>query len=179
MDNQEIRYKILHTYSLWTALSGTRSGSPLKSREDIYNLLKLPDYPKILLGSIPITKEEFNLWHKENSNLLHKSRNEMPIGWTTKLINLYLKTMVYVGQMGRPELIKHIHPPIDNGLWDGIKEKYKNDTSIIEKTHSKSKIKDIQKYTDYTEIIAGIELIAEKENIFLIEVEHLWKGTEY
>ena len=99
--------------------------------------------------------------------------------WAAKLINVYLKTVVYVGSIGRPGLSGLIHPPIDGGLWDGIKAKYKSQPEIIAKTHIVTKIKDIQTYAQYQTIISGLVLIAEKENHPLFEVEHLWQGTEF
>ena len=174
-----VERRIKETFSEWIAFSGTRSGAPLKSRQDVYPLIRLPKYTDILDGDIPISKSEFSLWHKENSTKMHLSRPEMPIGWTTKLINLYLKSMVYMGNYGRRGLDQLIHPPIDNGLWKGIKENYKEDKSILSMTHCKSQIKDITTYEVYQKIIQGIEIISERENIKLIEVEKYWKGTEF
>ncbi len=177
--NNKIRYKIIDTFSKWIAFSGTRSGCPIKSRDEVYPLINKPDYDIILKGNRSITKQEFNEWHENNTALITQEDSRLPIGWSAKLINLYLKTMVYVGLYGRPTLIEHIHPPIDNGLLKGIKEEYRNNSEIINKTHSKTKIKDITNYQDYRKIIDGMELIANNENCLLIEVEHLWKGTEY
>lgn len=87
--------------------------------------------------------------------------------------------MVYVSGYGRPELVKWIHPPIDSGLWQGIEEAYKEQKDILTKTHSKIKIKDIIEYADYQTIIDGMQMIALDRNYLLIEVEELWKGTEY
>ena len=175
----DIRFKIADTYSRWTALSSTRSGSPLKSREDIYTLLMKVDFNEILISKISIEKEEFNEWHKKNAELLNSFRPEMQIGWTTKLINIYLKTMVYIGQFGSKELITHIHPPIDAGLLAGIKEKFQDDNSISEKINFNIKIKDIQSYEDYKNIIDVMEEIADKQNCLSIEVEQFWKGIEF
>jgi hypothetical protein len=173
-----VRFKIIDTYSRWTAFSATRSGCPLKSRNDIYPLLAKVDFNSILLTNKEIAKEDFNKWHEDNAIKMHCSRNEMPMGWTTKIINVYLKTMVYVGQFGRPQLINYIHPPIDNGLWDGLKPSYRKDKLIAEKIFSKRLIKDIQTYEEYKVIIGGFELIAEKQGCFLIEVEQFWEGTK-
>jgi mitochondrial fission protein ELM1 len=183
MDNKCIntsdRFNIADTFSRWIAFSGTRSGCPLKSRKEVYPLINLPNYDVILKGDQPISKQEFNYWHRKSSELIKQKEPRLPIGWTTKLINLYLKSMVYVGQFGRPNLVQFIHPPIDKGLWDGIMERYSDDDEIISKTHSKTKIKDIENYEDYRLIIDGIELITNKENWLLLEVEQLWKGTEF
>jgi hypothetical protein len=177
--NPELRFEICNTFSRWIAFSGTRSGCPLKSRKNIYPLIDAVVFDEILKSDQPISKQEFNDWHRQYSELITQIEPRLPIGWATKLINLYLKSMVYVGLFGRPELVKHIHPPIDGGLWDGIKEKYGDKEEIVEKTHSKTKIKDIVVYDDYRLIIDGIELISNKENWLLIEVEKLWKGTEF
>jgi len=178
VDNQS-RFEICNTFGRWIAFSGTRSGCPLKSRSDIYPLINDVNFDLILKGNEPISKQEFNDWHSMYSELIKQKEPRLPIGWTTKLINLYLKSMVYVGLFGRPNLVQFIHPPIDKGLWDGIAERFGNDDEIISKTHSKTKIKNIVEYDDYRLIIDGIELIANKENWLLIEVEQLWKGTEY
>jgi hypothetical protein len=174
-----LRQKISETYAQWTAFSGTRSGCPLKSRHDIYPLIQLPNYNAILEGNDTVTKVEFDDWHRSNSILIKTKQPLLSIGWTTKLINLYLKTMVYIGQFGRPGLVQYIHPPIDNGLWDGIAAKYGTESVIIEKTHLKTKIKEVSTYDEYRKIIDGIELIAERLVCLPIEVEQLWSGTNF
>lgn len=174
-----MRQKIIETFAGWTSFSSTRSGCPIKSRSEIYPLIKTPEYYKILKGDTSINKEEFNTWHKESSlSIINKNKN-INVGWATKLINVYLKTLVYVGQFGRPNLIECIHPPIDSGLWKGIFEHYKDDKLLLKQTHFRSKIKDINNYyKDYETIISGMEMIASRENCLLIEVEQFWKGTE-
>lgn len=173
------RFKITEEYAKWTALSATRSGCPLKSKRDVYGLIEQIDFNTIICGSNPVKEIEFHEWHKRNTEKLNGIRSELRIGWATKIINIYLKTTTYIGSIGRPKLVNWIHPPIDSGLWKGISEKYSKETQIIEKTHFKTKIKDIKSYEDYLQIITGIKLIATIERIIPIEIEHLWKGTEY
>ncbi len=175
---ENIRHQIINNYARWCAFSSTRSGCPIKKREAVYPLIDLPDYSIILKGVEPIAKDEFNEWHEKNSQLLNDSCSEICIGWCTKLINVYLKTIVYVGSLGRPGLSDCIHPPIDGGLWQGIKEKYKERSEIISLTHCVSKIKDITHYKIYKQLIVGMELVAKAEKSSLLEVEKLWKGTE-
>lgn len=180
MKELDTREKIIKTYAEWIAFSGTRSGCPLKSREDVYPLIRVPNYDQIFLGKAPITNAEFSSWHQKAIEVVvEESRKKLSIGWAGKLVNLYLKTMVYVSGYGRPELVKWIHPPIDSGLWQGIEEAYKGQKDILTKTHFKTKIKDIVEYSDYQNIIEGMQMIALKRNYLLIEVEELWKGTEY
>ncbi len=178
-NNKNIRFEIVDTYSRWTALSATRSGSPLKSRDDIYSLLEGVDFKTILVSDSNITKTEFNQWHEKTAKSMNVIRPEMQIGWTTKIINVYLKTMVYVGQFGCSDLLRHIHPPIDKGLLDGLKEKFKDDSFISQTINFKTLIKDIKSYEDYAKIIATLELIAIKEKCLLIEVEQFWQGTKF
>ncbi len=180
MKELDTREKIITTYAEWIAFSGTRSGCPLKSREDVYPLIREPNYNQIFWGATPITKAEFGNWHQKSIEIIvAKSEKRLSVGWAVKLVNLYLKTMVYVSGYGRPELVKWIHPPIDSGLWQGIEEAYKEQKDILTKTHSKIKIKDIIEYADYQTIIDGMQMIALDRNYLLIEVEELWKGTEY
>ena len=86
--------------------------------------------------------------------------------------------MVYLAGVGRPGLVQCIHPPIDNGLWEGIYIEYKHRRDIISKTHIVKKIKDIDTYDKYRTIIGGCQLIAMDRDCHLIEVEELWRGTE-
>ena len=173
------RHLITNNYSRWCAFSSTRSGSPLKARADIYPLIDMPDYGEVMKGSNPITRTEFNQWHEKSVFNIHNERQEICVGWAAKLINVYLKTMVYVASIGRPGLVEQIHPPIDGGLWEGIKEKYGTNLNILSKTHSVTRIKDIKTYSQYKVIMEGIELIAEDNKCSLLEVEKLWKGTAF
>lgn len=167
------RHLIIKNYARWCAFSSTRSGSPLKSRADIYPLIDTPEYDKVLKGYSPITKQEFNQWHEKSVLEIYLARPEMCIGWAAKLVNVYLKTMVYLASIGRPGLPQHVHPPIDGALLDGIREKYKGNDAIMSKTHSVKKIKDIKTYVQYRVIMEGIELIAKQDSCSLLEVEKL------
>ena|SRR5208337_98136 len=171
------REKIVADFAEWTAFSATRSGCPIKSREDVYPLIRVPDYHVILKGE-QISKNEFDVWHENNTKAICKSAPILPIGWAAKLINIYLKTRVYIGNEGRPDLIKWIHPPIDGGLWNGIWENYHNNNSIVRKTHIVQTIKEIKTYERYKIIIDGCSLIAQERGCLLIEVEELWQGTK-
>jgi len=171
------REKIVTDFSEWTAFSATRSGCPLKSREDVYPLIRLPAYEIILNGG-SISKEEFNAWHETSTMKICKAAPKLSVGWATKLINIYLKTRVYIGNEGRIDLIKWIHPPIDRGLWQGIWQQYHNNPNIMRRTHGVQSIQDIKSYDRYKMIIEGCSLIAQERGCLLIEVEELWQGTK-
>jgi len=126
----------------------------------------------ILEGKNPISRNEFETWHEKSTMaIFSQSDSKLVVGWAVKLINIYLKTRVYIGNDGRPDLIRWIHPPIDGELWKGIRIKYRNNPNIFKKTHCVERIKDITTYDLYKTIINGCSLIAQKQDCLLIEVE--------
>ncbi|MCK6380303.1 MAG: hypothetical protein L6Q54_03510 [Leptospiraceae bacterium] len=175
---ESIREKIIIQYSNWTAFSATRSGCPMKSRKTIYPLLEKVNFLEIMKGN-EIQADEFDKWHEKSVKLISReSGNVLSIGWSAKLINVFLKTAIYVGNLGRKNLIQLIHPPIDQGLWDGISEYLlPKNSEILKKNHIVTKIKDIQDYKTYKVIIDGFSELAKQENCLLFEVEQFWKGT--
>ncbi len=179
LDLHNNRHFITHQFARWCAFSSTRSGAPLKSRSEVYPLIDMPLYKEILTSEKIISEAEFNQWHEANCKLISNFRYEWPIGWSAKLINVYLKTMTYIGRIGRPNLDSLIHPPIDGGLWDGIKTKYGNYHEIINCTHKVSRILNIESYETYSKILNGIKMIRDMEGWKLIEVEKVWEGTNF
>ncbi|MFZ3047697.1 MAG: hypothetical protein WA151_17430 [Desulfatirhabdiaceae bacterium] len=175
--NTSVREKIINDFSEWTAFSATRSGCPIKSRVAVYPLIRTPKYRSILTGN-EISASEFNDWHQEATRAICNMEPVFPVGWAAKLINIYLKTMVYLAGVGKPGLVQCIHPPIDNGLWEGIFSEYKHRRDSISKTHIVKRIKDIETYDKYRTIIGGCRLTAMDRGCHLIEVEELWRGTE-
>jgi len=174
------RDKIIHDFARWTVLSALRSKSPVKSRKEVYPLLK---DPKLRLDELfdeqrgLILTKEFTRWHSNATAYLAKP----PIchGWAAKIINVYLKTSVYVGGLGRPGLAALIHPPIDGGLWAGLQQRFKGDSKLLKLTNSRTKIKDITSYEQYLTIIRGCRMAAAKEPAcLLIEVDQWWTGAD-
>jgi hypothetical protein len=93
------------------------------------------------------------------------------------MINIYLKTAVYVGGLGRSELPTVLHPPIDSGLWSGLHRRFKGHDLLV-KTHIVERIKDIQDYRTYKTIVEGCRLAAAQLGCLPIEVEQLWEGAD-
>jgi hypothetical protein len=91
------------------------------------------------------------------------------VGWGTKIINVYLKTRVYIGAQGRHHLKEMIHPPIDAGLWLGLARRFPDRPDILERTNCVNRIKDIVDYECYRRIIDGCR--APGAGCELIEVE--------
>lgn len=173
------RKVVVNAFAEWAAFSATRSGAPIKSRADVYPLIRRPNYQSLFVGPA-ISMDEFAKWHKESTEEIQKN-SVLPIGWAAKLINVYLKTRVYVGKEGRVNLYNYIHPPIDNGLWDGIVQ-YCNENGLGEiksQITSVRKIKDIDTYEKYIMIINGCRQLASHMQCELLEVEQLWQGTSF
>jgi hypothetical protein len=93
------------------------------------------------------------------------------------MLNVYLKTSVYVGGLGRPGLVTAIHPPIDGGLWAGFKKQFPDRHDILGKTHKVDRIRNIQDYPTYATIISGFRAVAEELGCLLIEVDQFWEGA--
>lgn len=90
----------------------------MKSGADIYGLIRQVPFEQLLdRASPPISRPEFDKWHRAATLALTDANPKLCVGWAAKIINVYLKTSVYVGGMGRAGLATLIHPPIDGGLW--------------------------------------------------------------
>jgi hypothetical protein len=120
-----IRESITETYAEWTALSALRSGAPIKSRADVYRALRAVDFKVLFDESLgPIAGSEFSAWHRSSTEGMLARENRLSVGWATKIINVYLKTRAYIGCQGRHHLSDALHPPIDAGLWLGLRRRF-------------------------------------------------------
>jgi hypothetical protein len=173
----EFRHQIILDFAKWTALSALRSGAPIKSRAHVYRLLDAVAFAKMLLPGRPIGGAEFDAWHKAQPLALCALDQRVPIGWGAKLINVYLKTAAYVGDLGRPGLRDALHPPIDAGLWGGLAAKFRDRPEILDEARCVRRIKDVTDYATYRRIIAGCRAAADALGCSLIEVEQLWQGS--
>src|SRR5260370_39835982 len=104
------RRKIVHEYAKWAAVSGLRSGSPVKSGKRVYDLIEkhgdltaLFDRPRV------IDETEFDCWHEKTVLAFCKVEPALPVGWAAKIVNVYLKTRVYLAGEGRTGLVSAIH----------------------------------------------------------------------
>jgi hypothetical protein len=88
------------------------------------------------------------------------------IGWSAKIINVYLKIACYLGGLGREGLERCIHPPLDGSLSRELK---KRKIKIAIPT-----IKSINDYLVYSKIIKEIEKYTEAKGWSLIEIEKYW-----
>ena len=65
-----------------------------------------------------------------------------PVGWSAKLINVFLKTAVYAGGLGCESVLRALHPPLDNGLKKGLLKHFSGRPDMLEKVDFGA-IKDI------------------------------------
>ena len=176
----DVRKGIIATYAEWTAMSALRSGAPIKSRRDVYSVLRGVEFELLFSGELgPINRTTFDTWHADAVQDLIEREPRLTVGWATKIINVYLKTRAYIGAQGRHHLKEMIHPPIDSGLWLGIARRFSDRPDILERTNCVTRIKDIVDYECYRRIIDGCRAAAKELKCELIEVEQLWAGTEF
>jgi hypothetical protein len=173
----DLRRQIILDYAKWSALSALRSGAPIKSRREVYPLLDAVAFADVLNLRRPIAGAEFDAWHEAETKGLCARDSRVPIGWGAKLINIYLKTAAYVGELGRPGLRDALHPPIDAGLWEGLARRFQGRSDILDETCCVRRIKDITTYATYGRIIVGCRAAARELGCSLIEVEQLWLGS--
>jgi hypothetical protein len=175
----EVREGIVRTFAAWTALSALRSGAPIKSREDVYRLIRRGYFKQIADTTLgPLSALEFDAWHEHTCAAMLAEEARLQVGWTATILNVYLKTYAYVGGLGRSGLVDVIHPPIDTGLWLGLARRFVDRPDILDHTNCVKRIKHINDYACYRRIIDGCRLAAAALGCRLVEVEQLWATTE-
>jgi len=143
----------------------------------VYGLLDGVAFNEVLQPGAPISGAQFDEWHDTQTTALCARDSRVPIGWGVKLINVYLKTAAYVGDLGRAGVRTALHPPIDAGLRKGFTARFRNRPEILDEICCVKRIKDITDYATYRRIIAGCRVAAEVLDCSLIEVEQLWLGS--
>ena len=182
MGELEPRCQILVEYAKWTALSAVRvPRSPIKAREPVYQLLGGVAFSRVLNPSLgPISCEDFDPWHQvQTEDLCTRAKPMLSVGWGAKLINVYLKTTAYVGDLGREGLRDVLHPPVDNRLKNGLARHFRRNHPEIWRKQIRAAVKfrsitAIAKYEEYQRIIDGFRVAAEVLGCSLFEVEQLW-----
>lgn len=171
--------KILKDYAYWTVLSALRR-APVRSKIEIYWLISRVDFNNVLDASKGhITSVEFENWHfKALETIIAAKPNgklKYQYGWAAKIINIYLKTYCYIGGSGRTGISECLHPPIDRGLWKGVRRKFQGDYALLKRTHAVNSIGKIKSHDTYMEIIGGLRQASEKIGCKLIEIEQFWE----
>ena len=177
---EQPRCQILVEYAKWTAFSAVRvPKSPIKDKKTIYQLLNGVAFAEVLSSGEEVSAERFDCWHQRETEALCNAANELkpdvapfPVGWSAKLINVFLKTAAYAGGLGREGLCAVLHPPLDNGLKSGLKKQFHGRPDMLDKVDFGA-IKDIREYPRYRTVIEGCCVAAKDLNCYLIEVEQL------
>ena len=189
----KLRCQILVEYAKWTALSAVRAGSPIKAREPVYRLLDGVAFEEVLNAERgAVTAENFDAWHeREVVALCTRAKPDLPakwretgptggtsvafpIGWGAKLINVFLKTRAYVGEVDRAGVRDVLHPPLDGGLRRGLMRHFeKRGRPDIVKEVNFGAISAIKDYDKYRRVIASCRAAARGLECSLIEVEQL------
>ena len=109
------RQKIVHDFAKSTAQSALRSGAPVKAGEKIYRLIDShADLSVLFDTSRVIGQKEFDDWHEntitEFCEVEPALKKLSQVGWAAKIINVYLKTRVYLAGEGR-------NPPVAKMCW--------------------------------------------------------------
>lgn len=180
-DNEQVRDAIVEQFARWTAVSALRSGAPIKSADAICRVIDNLKADVVFDTSLgPLSVEEFDAWHEvEVGRAMEcEPRLEGQVGWAAKILNVYLKTRVYVAGQGRWGAIDAIHPPVDSGLWRGVRSEFSGRPHILSKTHCVAKIKDISNYSTYQRLIEGFREVANLGRCRLIEVEQYWAWAD-
>src|SRR5207237_2188063 len=130
---------IIATYAEWTAMSALRSGAPIKSRRDVYTVLRTVDFAVLFTDALgPINRMTFDAWHANAVEAMIDREPRLTVGWATKIINVYLKTRVYIGSQGRHHLKEMIHPTIDARLCIGLEPRFARRPIIFGRTHRRT-----------------------------------------
>ena len=177
------RPRIVRDFASWTARAAL-GRAPVRDGETLYPALDRVPFDELFDTSAgPIPEPDFARWHEAAVEGLRSDVPGLPVGWAAKLVNVYLKTSSYVGDLGRPGLRDLLHPPIDGGLWAGLRRWAVKPGSpergeILARTHAVESIAAIQDYeAHYEVIIEGCRDVARIVGCRLIEVEQFWEGV--
>lgn len=161
------RHKIIDSFASWTAVSAARRIGLRK----ICPALEKVDFQQVLCNEGPIDKQKFDQWHEAQVQRFGKEA-KCSIGWSAKIINVYLKTQCYVGGRGRKGLDEVIHPPFGPVLIRILKEKYPEFNDLMGERNR------VFSLTHYQQIIESLASIARQERCKLIEMGQYWNCCE-
>lgn len=178
----ESRRRILIEYAKWTVRTAVNR-SPIAKAKCVHELIDRVAFDEVLVGD-PISADEFDAWHEQQTTELCRCAESLkpeaapfPTGWSVKLINVFLKTTAYVGDLGRHGIRDVLHPPLDNGLKDMLKRHFKGRRDMTKKVDFRG-IKWITDYSRYKQVIEGCKVVAKEIECRLIEVEQLWRSYD-
>ena len=171
-----VRERLVQDFARWVATCAVRSNSPVRARAALYAAIDAVDFaPLFDRERGPIGESEFGVWHSSSVAAMLETEPRLNVGWAAKLVNEYLKTACYVGGYGRAGLSQAIHPPIDNGLVNGLKCEFTGDTDLREALASLSPMSRMDTYDKYECLIEVCRRVARKTGCSLMESEIFWE----
>ena len=176
----EPRCQILVEYAKWTARAAVTSGAPIKDKHTVYRLLDGVAFAEVVFSGEEVSAERFDCWHRRETEALCNAANKLkpdvapfPVGWSAKLINVFLKTAVYAGGLGHERLRDVLHPPLDNGLKNGLMRLFTARCPDLRGEVNFGAIGAMKGYDRYRRVITGCRIAACCLGCSLIEVEQL------
>jgi hypothetical protein len=110
-----------HRFAVWAAARAAQRG--FRTVAVLREALEVTDLRSFLSGSASadIRKDEFDALHQDwcraiCEHLAHHSSTGVSFGRAAKLVAVYLKTMVIMGERWDSSLGRNAHPPIDRRL---------------------------------------------------------------
>ena len=180
---EPVMWEIAHEFARWATRAAVAAGRkdgggcPIQSREEVDAALDIVDFDPLFDTNLGfIDSREFNAWYIQAVVGLIEWEQRLNVGWAAKIIAIYLKTTCYLAGFGREGLKNVIHPPIDNGLINGLKrESWTNPDiqqflKLLPRTGIISKI-DAETYPIYIKVF---KLVAQEQGCTLFEVEQFW-----
>lgn len=170
-----IREVLVTDFSRWVASCAVRSNAPIRSRSAIYDALDAVDFSPLFRDDLGrIDSAEFGTWHKSAIAEMRKAQPKLNVGWAAKILNEYLKTKCYIGGYGRDGLTDVVHPPIDNGLMDGLRRRFGCDPDLGPQLDSLERMNSLDTYDKYDALIRICGQVAEITECSLLESEQFW-----
>ena len=171
-----IREELVTDFARWVASCAVDSNAPLISRAEVYAALDAVDYTPLFRAELGrIGPVEFETWHRSAIAEMRGIQPRLNVGWAAKIVNEYLKTKCYVGGYGRDGLINVIHPPIDNGLVNGLKKEFEDNPDLKQRLDSLESMSGLVTYAKYDDLIRLCERVAELSKCSLLESEQFWE----
>jgi len=121
----------LHNYAVWTAARAVLRN--FTDTKNIKSAIEKTDLKKLINTKEVFTVERYDAFHRESANkiMLHFKSVDPDLGKkatygrASKIIAIYIKTIIVIRDSGKSNLAKIAHPPIDRILLTNAHKDYK------------------------------------------------------
>ena len=175
--DRERKAALVRDFARWVAQC---SVSGVADESEIYAALDRVDFsPLFDRERGRITAAEFAEWHRTSTDLASRASANLNAGYAAKMVNECLKTRCYVGGYGRDGLADAIHPPIDDGLIAGLRNKLSARAELRDALARVPSMERMDSYGDYESLIRVCERAARIAGCSLMESELFWDGVDF